>query len=54
LRELRWKNRAWLATAEILYGDGPKATRDTLFSAAMQRLAAADTTDNEALACSFQ
>ncbi len=44
------REQAWLATAEILYGDGPKATRDTLFSAAMQRLAAADTTDNEALA----
>jgi tetratricopeptide (TPR) repeat protein len=44
------REQAWLATAEILYGDGPKAGRDTLFSAAMQQLSAADPADNEALA----
>jgi tetratricopeptide (TPR) repeat protein len=44
------REQAWLATAEILYGDGPKEKRDTLFSQALGELAAADTADNEALA----
>ena len=44
------REQAWLATAEILYGDGPKAKRDTLFSAALEQLSAADPADNEALA----
>ena len=44
------REQAWLASAEILYGDGPKAKRDTLFSAALQQLAASDPADNEALA----
>ena len=44
------REQAWLATAEILYGEGQKEKRDTLFSEALGQLAAADTTDNEALA----
>ena len=44
------REQAWLASAEILYGDGAKAKRDTLFSAALQQLSAADPADNEALA----
>jgi len=43
------REQAWLASAEILYGDGPKARRDTLFSHALEQLSAADPADNEAL-----
>ncbi len=35
------RERAWLEAVELLYGDGPKAQRDTLYAAAMDRLAAA-------------
>lgn len=44
------REKAWLASAEILYGDGPKEKRDTLFSDALGAMVAADTSDNEALA----
>ena len=43
------REQAWLGTAEILYGDGPKAKRDTLFSEALGKLSADDPSDNEAL-----
>jgi len=43
------REQAWLASAEILYGDGPKAKRDTLFSLALEQLSNADPADNEAL-----
>lgn len=43
------REQAWLASVEILYGDGPKEKRDTLFSAALGQLSAADSADNEAL-----
>lgn len=42
--------KAWLTSAEILYGDGQKARRDTLFSAALEQLALANPDDNEAQA----
>jgi tetratricopeptide (TPR) repeat protein len=42
------RERGYLEAVEILYGDGPKARRDTLYSAAMGRLAAADPNDLEA------
>ena len=32
------REQAWLNAAEVLYGDGPKAQRDTLYSAAMDQL----------------
>ena len=38
----------YLEAAEILYGEGPKARRDTLYSQAMERLAAANPRDLEA------
>jgi tetratricopeptide (TPR) repeat protein len=44
------REQAWLATAELLYGDGPKARRDTLFSLALEQLVLADPADNEAQA----
>jgi hypothetical protein len=42
------REKAYLAAVEILYGEGPKALRDTLYSAAMGRLAAAYPRDDEA------
>ncbi len=44
------REKAWLASVEILYGDGAKAQRDTLYSRALEQLSAADPADNEALA----
>jgi tetratricopeptide (TPR) repeat protein len=44
------RERGYLEAVEILYGDGPKAKRDTLYSAAMGRLAAAYPNDLEAAA----
>ena len=32
------RERAWLEALEILYGDGPKAQRDTLYAQAMERM----------------
>ena len=43
------RERRWLETAEILYGEGPKARRDTLYARAMERLVA-DHPDDEARA----
>jgi len=42
------RERAYLAAVEVLYGDGPKARRDTLYAAAMARLLAANPRDDEA------
>ena len=43
------QERAWLDAAETLYdGDVPKARRDTLYAAAMERLHAANPSDPEA------
>jgi tetratricopeptide (TPR) repeat protein len=43
------RERAWLDAAETLYdGDAPKARRDTLYAAAMERLHAANPRDPEA------
>jgi tetratricopeptide (TPR) repeat protein len=42
------RERGYLDAVEILYGDGPKAKRDTLYSAAMGRLSAAYPNDLEA------
>ena len=42
------REQRYLAAVEILYGDGAKARRDTLYSAAMERLAAANPSDDEA------
>ena len=42
------REQGYLEAVEILYGDGPKARRDTLYSAAMGRLAAAYPKDLEA------
>jgi tetratricopeptide (TPR) repeat protein len=44
------RERAWLETVEILYGEGEKARRDTLYSAALERLASAYPDDQEAQA----
>jgi tetratricopeptide (TPR) repeat protein len=44
------RERGYLTAVEILYGDGPKARRDTLYSAAMGRLSAAYPGDLEAKA----
>ncbi len=44
------RERRYLEAVEILYGDGPKPRRDTLYSAAMGRLSAADSSDLEAKA----
>jgi len=41
------REKAWLRTAELLYGDGEKAHRDTLYARAMQKLAD-DYPDDEA------
>ena len=42
------RERAWLAAVETLYGDGGKARRDTLYSAAMETLAQQYPEDDEA------
>jgi hypothetical protein len=42
------REKGYLGAVGILYGDGPKARRDTLYSAAMQQLAAAYPDDDEA------
>jgi tetratricopeptide (TPR) repeat protein len=42
------REKAYLAAVEILYGAGPKARRDTLYSRAMGRLVAAYPSDNQA------
>jgi tetratricopeptide (TPR) repeat protein len=44
------RERGYLEAVEILYGDGAKARRDTLYSAAMERLSAANPKDLEARA----
>ena len=42
------RERAYLAAVEILYGEGPKAHRDTLYSNAMRRVAESYPRDDEA------
>jgi tetratricopeptide (TPR) repeat protein len=42
------RERAWLETVEILYGDGEKPRRDTLYSAALDRLTMSYPDDREA------
>ena len=42
------RERAYLQAVEILYGEGPKARRDTLYSVAMAQLAATYSADDEA------
>jgi tetratricopeptide (TPR) repeat protein len=42
------RERGYLAAVEILYGNGPKASRDSLYSAAMGRLAHDYPVDDEA------
>ncbi len=42
------RERAWVETVEILYGKGEKARRDTLYAAALERLASAYPEDREA------
>ena len=44
------RERGYLAAVEVLYGDGSKPRRDTLYSAAMGRLASAYPSDLEARA----
>jgi tetratricopeptide (TPR) repeat protein len=44
------RERAYLETIEVLYGEGPKARRDTLYAAAMERLVSAFPDDDEARA----
>jgi tetratricopeptide (TPR) repeat protein len=44
------RERRWLETVEILYGEGPKERRDTLFADAMGRLATDFPDDDEAKA----
>jgi tetratricopeptide (TPR) repeat protein len=44
------REQAYLDAVEILYGEGSKARRDTLYSAAMERVAKAYPTDMEAQA----
>lgn len=44
------RERGYLGAVELLYGDGPKAVRDTLYADAMARLAAAYPEDDEAKA----
>ncbi|MGH7653300.1 MAG: hypothetical protein ACREN6_01430 [Gemmatimonadaceae bacterium] len=44
------RERAYLEAVEVLYGDGPKATRDTAYSAAMAHVAATYSGDAEAQA----
>ncbi len=47
-KALSARERDYLAAVEILYGDGPKARRDTLYSLAMERLAFVNPRDDEA------
>lgn len=42
------REKAYLAAVDILYGNGPKARRDTLYSRAMGRLVASYPSDNQA------
>ncbi len=42
------RERAWLESVEILYGEGEKARRDTLYASALERLASAYPDDHEA------
>jgi len=42
------REKAYLASVETLYGDGPKARRDTLYSREMGRLVASYPDDNQA------
>jgi tetratricopeptide (TPR) repeat protein len=42
------REKAYLAAVEVLYGDGEKATRDTLYARAMEQLAADHPGDDEA------
>src|SRR3989449_3847845 len=42
------REKAYLHAVEVLYDDGSKAARDTAYSSAMERLAAAFPTDREA------
>ncbi|MCC6316965.1 MAG: tetratricopeptide repeat protein [Gemmatimonadaceae bacterium] len=42
------RERAYLAAVELLYGDGSKAVRDTLYAAAMEQLARDYPSDDEA------
>lgn len=44
------RERAWLHAVEVLYGAGTKIQRDTLYSAEMERIAAAAPEDDEAQA----
>ena len=44
------REKAYLAAAEVLYGEGSKPRRDTLYSAAMERLTRAYPADDEARA----
>ncbi|MEZ4586607.1 MAG: hypothetical protein R2909_09435 [Gemmatimonadales bacterium] len=44
------RERGYLAAVEVLYGEGPKERRDTLYQRAMERLAAAHPEDLEARA----
>jgi tetratricopeptide (TPR) repeat protein len=41
------RERGWMETLDILYGEGQKARRDTLYSAALERLASAYPDDQE-------
>ena len=42
------REKGYLQAVEVLYGDGPKARRDTLYAGAMEQLAAAYPHDDEA------
>lgn len=42
------REQGYLDAVRALYGDGPKARRDTLYAQAMERLVAANPTDDEA------
>ena len=44
------REQGWLQAVEILYGDGAKPRRDTLYARAMERLAEANPEDDEAKA----
>ena len=47
-KALTSREKAWLETVEVLYGEGSKPRRDTLYLRAMTRLAAAYPADDEA------
>jgi hypothetical protein len=42
------RERAYLDAARVLYGDGPKARRDSLYASAMERLVRNNPADDEA------